>query len=74
MRIKFLTLLFSLLAMTPLYAEDQVSSAPEDARLYFIEPADGTTVTGTFSVKFGLSGMGVAPAGVTRENTGHHHL
>jgi hypothetical protein len=23
---------------------------------------------------FGLAGMGVAPAGVSQENTGHHHL
>jgi hypothetical protein len=26
------------------------------------------------TVKFGLSGMGVAPAGVEKANTGHHHL
>ena len=74
MRIKFLTLLFSLLLTTSLYAEDHLSHAPEDAWLYFIEPADGATVSGSFSVKFGLSGMGVAPAGVEKTHTGHHHL
>ncbi len=31
-------------------------------------------MTSTFSVKFGLRGMGVAPAGIDMENTGHHHL
>ncbi|NND45984.1 MAG: DUF4399 domain-containing protein [Xanthomonadales bacterium] len=48
--------------------------AASAGELYFISPADGA-VTGTeVSVKFGLRGMGVAPAGVEREGTGHHHL
>lgn len=55
-------------------AEHLVSKAPEGASVYFIEPADGATVPSTFMVKFGLSGMGVAPAGVDRKNTGHHHI
>jgi len=45
-----------------------------DAELYFISPQDGDTVSGTFEVRFGLKGMGVAPAGVDSPNTGHHHL
>ncbi len=51
-----------------------VSKAPEGAKVYIISPKDGEKVGRTFTVKFGLSGMGVAPAGVDRENTGHHHL
>jgi hypothetical protein len=51
-----------------------MSAAPADAKVYFITPLDGQTVAQTFTVKFGLSGMGVAPAGVDRDNTGHHHL
>lgn len=47
---------------------------PANARVYFIAPANGETVTGKVTVKFGLSGMGVAPAGVEKANTGHHHL
>jgi Domain of unknown function (DUF4399) len=43
-------------------------------RLYFISPQDGEAVSSPFTVRFGLSGMGVAPAGVEKENTGHHHL
>lgn len=46
----------------------------KDARVYFIAPHDGETVTNPVSIQFGLSGMGVAPAGVERANTGHHHL
>ncbi len=48
--------------------------APEGAEVYFISPKDGETVGKTFTVKFGLKGMGVAPAGVEKEKTGHHHL
>lgn len=46
----------------------------EGARLYFISPADGESLSGPVTVRFGLEGMGVAPAGVEREGTGHHHL
>ena len=48
--------------------------APSDAEVYIISPADGDTVTSPVTVKFGLKGMGVAPAGVDKPNTGHHHL
>lgn len=48
--------------------------APEGAAVYFIEPADGVEVTSPVTVKFGLKGMGVAPAGVEKAATGHHHL
>ena len=56
------------------WAEVPRSAAPADAAGYFIEPADGATVDQTFTVKFGLKGMGVAPAGVDVPHTGHHHL
>jgi hypothetical protein len=48
--------------------------APENARLYFISPADGETVRSPVKVRFGAQGIGVAPAGVAAEGTGHHHL
>lgn len=50
------------------------SDAPDGARVYLIAPLDGDTVDATFTVRFGLSGMGIAPAGVQAEHTGHHHL
>jgi len=50
------------------------SSAPDNAMLYFISPVDGETVKNPVVVRFGLKNMGVAPAGVQMENTGHHHL
>ena len=51
-----------------------VTPAPEGARAYIVTPADGSVVSSPVTVVFGLEGMGVAPAGVEKANTGHHHL
>jgi hypothetical protein len=49
--------------------------SPAGAKHYFISPQNGDTVSSPVTVRFGLSGMGVAPAGVEdKANTGHHHL
>ena len=45
-----------------------------DAKVYFVNIKDGDKVQSPFLIQFGLSGKGVAPAGVDRKNTGHHHL
>lgn len=50
------------------------SPAPAGADVYLIAPADGAKVKNPVVVRFGLKGMGVAPAGIQMENTGHHHL
>jgi hypothetical protein len=49
-------------------------AAPPKASVYFISPQNGDGVTNPFTVQFGLRGMGVAPAGDDKPNTGHHHL
>lgn len=48
--------------------------APEGAEVYFITPEEGATVSSPVTVQFGLKGMGIAPAGVAHDKTGHHHL
>jgi hypothetical protein len=48
--------------------------SPDGAKVYFINLKDGQEVANPFLIQFGLSGMGVAPAGVEKPNTGHHHL
>ena len=50
------------------------TKAPDNAMVYFLSPKDGETLSSPFTVRFGLKGMGVAPAGVNHPNTGHHHL
>jgi Domain of unknown function (DUF4399) len=52
----------------------QRTKAPDTAKVYLISPVNGDTVSNPVTVRFGLSGMGVAPAGVEHEGTGHHHL
>lgn len=52
---------------------EQTPSA-DGAKVYFVNLKDGDEVASPVKVVFGLSGMGVAPAGVEAENTGHHHL
>ena len=50
------------------------TASPAGAKVYIINLKDGAEVTSPFLVQFGLSGMGIAPAGVEKPNTGHHHL
>ena len=50
------------------------TSAPENARVFFITPADGDAVQSPVNIEFGIENMGVAPAGQDEKNTGHHHL
>jgi hypothetical protein len=65
-----------LLALLILPAAGRADStpAPPDASLYIGWPNDGEVVKSPFKVWFGLRNMGVAPAGVEKPNTGHHHL
>ena len=57
----------------PLHAVEK-SIASDDAELYIISPTDGQVVSSPVKIVFGLNGMGVAPAGIKYNNTGHHHL
>ena len=45
-----------------------------EAKVYFINLEDGARLQSPFLVQFGLSGKGIAPAGIDVQNTGHHHL
>ncbi len=68
-------------AATPAAAEPPPEPAalprtpsPEGARVFFITPADGATVSSPVLVEFGIEGMSVVRAGVAEESSGHHHL
>ena len=54
-------------------AADRTPS-PAGAEVYIVSPKDGAKVKGPVTVVFGLKGMGIAPAGVKFDNSGHHHL
>ena len=66
MRTMFTVLLLALAGQA--MAQDR-TPAPAEARVYIISPKDGDTVKNPVTVRFGLSGMGVAPAGVESEGT-----
>ena len=51
-----------------------ISPSAENAQVYIISPENGAEVASPVTIQFGLKGMGVAPAGVSTANTGHHHL
>ena len=65
---------FAALVLVGSAAIAQQSTMPQDAKVYIIWPSDGQVIKGAFWVRMGLSGAGVAPAGVQKANTGHHHL
>src|SRR6202034_2113904 len=48
--------------------------SPPGAKEYFVDLKDGATIGTKSTIHFGLRGMGVAPAGSDRPNSGHHHL
>jgi len=48
--------------------------SPAGAKVFIIEPADGAEVASPVTVKFGIEGMDVAPAGTDKEHSGHHHV
>lgn len=50
------------------------SPAPAGARVFFISPTDGATVSSPVKVEFGIEGMDIVPAGVEKPDSGHHHL
>jgi hypothetical protein len=52
----------------------QRTPSPARAEVYIISPKNGATVHNPVLVQFGLKDMGIAPAGVKFDGTGHHHL
>jgi hypothetical protein len=61
-------------AATQTLAPGTPRPSPSGALVYIISPGNGSYLPNTFTVRFGLAKMGVAPAGIDKPNTGHHHL
>lgn len=75
MKLKNLTAATMLLFSVSLNAQHMMMTpSAEGAKAYIVSPQNGEVVSKTFTVVFGLKGMGVAPAGIDKANTGHHHL
>lgn len=72
--------MFAITAALVLAVSVAAAQAPErtpsaaGAKVFIISPKNGETVTSPVTVKFGIKGMTLAPAGTKDPNTGHHHL
>ena len=73
MKIKNILIVLTAIFLIPFLHADG-TTAGEGASAYIISPENGATLSNPVTVRFGLSGAGVAPAGVERAKTGHHHL
>jgi hypothetical protein len=62
-----------LISASVAFAQER-TPAPAGAEVYIIAPKNGAHVHSPLLVQFGLKGMGIAPAGIKFDNTGHHHL
>ena len=71
--LKAIAVAFALGLAAPALAADRTPSPP-GAAVYIISPSDGATLSNPVTIRFGLKGMGVAPAGTEKDKTGHHHL
>lgn len=68
------TIAAGLLLAMPGLAANAATPAPPGSQVYFHYPLDGIQVPQRFTVRIGLKEMGVAPAGIVKAGTGHHHL
>ena len=66
------TLVITIMSISYSFAGETPSHA--DAKVYFVNLKDGDKVSSPLTINFGLKNMGIAPAGVDKKNTGHHHL
>jgi hypothetical protein len=60
-------------SVTAVQSQERTPS-PHGAKVYFENLKNGAKVTNPVTVKFGIKGMTLAPAGTKMENSGHHHL
>ncbi len=63
-----------LAAATTTVTAQELSKSSAGAKVMILEPANGATVVSPVTVKFGIAGMDISPAGTAKENSGHHHL
>jgi hypothetical protein len=69
-----IAIVFALLCVPFAAWAADVPSTPITPHAFFVNIKDGDTVTSPVNIKFGITGMEVAPAGTNKPNTGHFHL
>jgi hypothetical protein len=66
--------IFALACPSVVLADNNRTPAPAGAKVFIIEPKDGSTVSSPVTVKFGAENIDIVPAGTDKPNSGHHHL
>ena len=66
--------LFAMIVPAIALADMAATPSPKGAKVMILEPKAGAEVASPVTVKFGIEGMEIAPAGTDKPNTGHHHL
>jgi|TARA_Y100000389_G_scaffold10797_1_gene10015 hypothetical protein len=70
---RFILICITLFFVSPVSSYDGQYSN-KNKRVFFINLNDGESVTSPVTVKFGINGMNIVPAGVDKPTSGHHHL
>jgi hypothetical protein len=70
---RFILICIILSFVSPVSSNDGQHSN-ENKRVFFVNLSDGESVTSPVTVRFGINGMSIAPAGVDKPMSGHHHL
>jgi hypothetical protein len=65
--------LFTVFLFAPIQSYTE-SYSDKNKRLFFITPSNGEEVTNPVTIKFGIVGMEIVPAGKDKPMSGHHHL
>jgi hypothetical protein len=72
MKATYLIALIASFTISSAFSAEKPATA--GAKVFIVEPSNGATVPTTFTVKFGATGVEIAPAGTDKPNSGHHHL
>tara|TARA_Y100000389_G_scaffold116301_1_gene113450 strand:- start:75 stop:491 length:417 start_codon:yes stop_codon:yes gene_type:complete len=70
---RYISIIIFLVLASPVLSYDRPNSK-EVKKLFFISPINGSYVTSPVTIKFGIKGMDIVPAGVDKPMSGHHHL
>jgi hypothetical protein len=65
--------LFTVFLFAPIHSYTE-SYSDKNKRLFFITPSNGEEVTNPVTIRFGIVGMEIVPAGKDKPMSGHHHL
>ena len=67
-------LLMTMLLLAACSGSDSDSGSDSAAKVFFIEPQDGATVSSPVQVKMGAENFTIEPAGEVNEGAGHLHI